>query len=246
MAGLSSRSYNRNILPCVPYPSATERGLNKKYAFAVFTGIVEETGRIVRIEPLGAGRRLTIRANFADALRPDQSVAVNGVCLTVVEATASTFTVEVVAETLRKTTLGYLAEGMPVNLERALPATGRLDGHFVQGHVDTTGEVIAVTKETTDRLYRIRFPRAFRPYLIPTGSIAIDGISLTVARLEEETLTVAIIPHTFRKTNVPTWKPGTPVNLEFDMIGKYVVNWLMHGRDPKAAGLRSSSPLENI
>ncbi len=211
----------------------------------MFTGIIEEVGQIARIDPLKGGRRLTIRANFAGALRPDQSVAVNGVCLTVVATEAQTFTVEVVEETLRKTTLGRLTEGMPVNLERALPADGRLDGHFVQGHVDTTGEVVAVEEEATDRLYRIRFPRALRPYLIPTGSIAIDGISLTVARLEEETLTVAIIPHTFRKTNVPTWRPGTPVNLEFDMIGKYVIGWLTHGRDPKAAALRSSSPLES-
>ncbi|WP_054684220.1 riboflavin synthase [Rhodothermus marinus] len=211
----------------------------------MFTGIIEEVGQIARIDPLGGGRRLTIRANFAGALRPDQSVAVNGVCLTVVAADAQTFTVEVVEETLRKTTLGRLTDGMPVNLERALPASGRLDGHFVQGHVDTTGEVVSVEVEETDRLYRIRFSRAFRPYLIPTGSIAIDGISLTVARLEEETLTVAIIPHTFRKTNVSTWLPGTPVNLEFDMIGKYVIGWLTHGRDPKAAALRSSSPLES-
>jgi len=211
----------------------------------MFTGIIEEVGQIARVDPLGGGRRLTIRANFAGALRPDQSVAVNGVCLTVVAADAQTFTVEVVEETLRKTTLGRLTDGMPVNLERALPADGRLDGHFVQGHVDTTGEVVSVEVEETDRLYRIRFPRAFRPYLIPTGSIAIDGISLTVARLEEETLTVAIIPHTFQKTNVPTWQPGTPVNLEFDMIGKYVIGWLTHGRDPKAVALRSSSPLES-
>lgn len=211
----------------------------------MFTGIVEEIGRIARIHVLNGGRRFTIGANLAQALRPDQSVAVNGVCLTVVAADAQTFTVEVVEETLRKTTLGYLTEGAPVNLERALPATGRLDGHFVQGHVDTIGEVAAVEIEAVDRLYWICFPRIFRPYLIPTGSIAIDGISLTVARLEAERLAVAIIPHTFRKTNVATWQPGTQVNLEFDMIGKYVIGWLMHGRDPKAAALRSSSPLEN-
>ncbi len=211
----------------------------------MFTGIIEEVGQIVRIDPLGGGRRLTLRANFAGALRSDQSVAVNGVCLTVVAADAQTFTVEVIEETLRKTTLGRLTEGTPVNLERALPFNGRIDGHFVQGHVDTTGEVVSVEAEETDRLYCIRFPQAFRPYLIPTGSIAIDGISLTVARLEEEMLTVAIIPHTFQKTNVSTWQPGTLVNLEFDMIGKYVIGWLTHGRDPKAVALRSSSPLQS-
>lgn len=238
--------HNAKLPPrrAVPLPLLAKMA-NNKHACSVFTGIIEEVGHIARIEPLKGGRRLIVRAKFARALRPDQSVAVNGVCLTVVAADAQTFTVEVVEETLRKTTLGHLTEGQPVNLERALLANGRLDGHLVQGHVDTTGEIIGVEAEATGRLYHIRFPRSFRPYLIPTGSIAIDGISLTVARLAEETLTVAIIPHTFQKTNVSTWQPGTPVNLEFDMIGKYVIGWLTHGRDPKAVGLRSSSPLES-
>lgn len=205
----------------------------------MFTGIIEELGRVQQIEPLGGGMRLTIAAQMAPTLRPDQSVAVNGVCLTVVSASAAHFEVVVVEETLRKTTLGSLKPGMPVNLERALQAGARLDGHFVQGHVDTMGEVLEVIPEATGRLYRIRFPEAFRMYVVPTGSIALDGISLTVARLEGDTLTVAIIPHTLAKTNVSTWQPGGRVNIEFDVLGKYVVAWLAQRWDPSLERLRS-------
>ncbi|HMB91436.1 MAG TPA: riboflavin synthase [Rhodothermales bacterium] len=192
----------------------------------MFTGIIEETGRIAAIEELGGGRRLTIEATFAPELRPDQSVAVNGACQTVVAVEGNTFEVVAIEETLRKTTFGALKVGTPVNLERAMQPTGRLDGHFVQGHVDATGEVVAVEKEQTNWLYRVRFDEQFARYLIPVGSITLDGISLTVARLAEHELTVAIIPHTFEKTTVQTWQPGTRVNMEFDMIGKYVVGFL--------------------
>ena len=192
----------------------------------MFTGIIEETGRIAAIEDLGGGRRLTIAASFAQELRPDQSVAVNGACQTVVAVEGHTFDVVAIEETLRKTTFGAFQEGTPVNLERAMQPTGRLDGHFVQGHVDATGEIVAIEKEQTNWLYRVRFDEQFAPYLIPVGSITLDGISLTVARLAEHELTVAIIPHTFEKTTVQTWQPGTRVNMEFDMIGKYVVGFL--------------------
>ena len=192
----------------------------------MFTGIIEEVGKIAAVRDLGGGRRLMIEAKMAPELRPDQSVAVNGVCQTVVAVEANTFDVVAVEETLRKTTFGALAAGRPVNLERAMQPTGRLDGHFVQGHVDATGTVIAVEKEQTNWLYRVRFDAQFAPYLIPVGSITLDGISLTVARLDETELTVAIIPHTYDHTIVSTWQPGTRVNLEFDMIGKYVVGFL--------------------
>jgi len=194
----------------------------------MFTGIIEEVGTLAAARNLGGGRRLTIEARIAPALRPDQSVAINGVCQTVVAVHETTFAVVAVEETLRKTTLGALAAGAPLNLERALQPTGRLDGHFVQGHVDATGMVAAVEKEQTNRLFRIRFDPHFAPYLIPVGSVTLDGISLTVARLGEADLTVAVIPHTYDHTNVSTWTPGTPVNLEFDMIGKYVVRFLAH------------------
>ena len=192
----------------------------------MFTGIIEEIGTIAAARDLGGGRRLRVEATMAPALRPDQSVAINGVCQTVVAVEGTTFDVVAVEETLRKTTVGALTAGMPVNLERALQPTGRLDGHFVQGHVDATGEVVSVEKEQTNWLYRVRFDPQFAPYLIPVGSIALDGISLTVARLDETELTVAIIPHTYENTTVATWTPGSRVNMEFDMIGKYVVGWL--------------------
>ncbi len=205
----------------------------------MFTGIIEEVGKVAAVRDLGGGRRLRIEAKMAPELRPDQSVAVNGVCQTVVAVEGSTFDVVAIEETLRKTTFGALAAGMPVNLERALQPTGRLDGHFVQGHVDATGTVTAVEKEQTNWLYRVRFDPQFAPYLIPVGSITLDGISLTIARLDEPELTVAIIPHTYDHTIVSTWKPGTRINLEFDMIGKYVVGWLAR----QGGGLEQTSKI---
>ena len=192
----------------------------------MFTGIIEEVGRLERVEPLGGGRRLTIAASFADALRPDESVAINGACQTVVATGEDTFEVVTIEETLRKTTFGSLEPGDPVNLERAMQANSRLDGHFVLGHVDATGTVIEATQHQTEWRYRVQFEASYAPYLIPVGSIAVDGISLTVARLNGNTFTVAIIPHTYEHTNVPTWQTGRSVNLEFDMIGKYVVRWM--------------------
>lgn len=201
----------------------------------MFTGIIEEVGRVAAVRDLGGGRRLRVAAAMVPDLRPDQSVAINGVCQTVVAVEEGVFDVVAVEETLRKTTLGALAADTPVNLERPLQPTGRLDGHFVQGHVDATGVVTAVEKEQTNILYRVRFDAQFASYLIPVGSIALDGISLTVARLDEVELTVAIIPHTYAHTNVFTWKPGTRVNMEFDMIGKYVVRWLARQGDLPAS-----------
>ena len=211
----------------------------------MFTGIIKEVGHIATVEPLGsdrAGKRLTIEAEMSPALRADESVSINGACQTVVDTTDTTFSVVTIEETLRKTTFGGLAEGDPVNLERAMKADSRIDGHFVQGHVDTTGTVTAAEREETNWLYRIRFDEPYAAYLIPVGSIAIDGISLTIARLDGSELTVAIIPHTYEHTNVRTWTEGTAVNLEFDMIGKYVVGALQrgtgNGRDtPDAATL---------
>ena len=198
----------------------------------MFTGIIEEVGIVTQVEPLGsddAGKRLTIEAEMAPDLRVDQSVSIDGACQTVVDVNPddSTFAVDTIEETLRKTTFGTLTAGTPVNLERALQAGDRLDGHFVQGHVDATGTVVEVEREETDWLYTIRFDPQYASYLIPVGSIAVDGISLTVARLGDDTFTVAIIPHTHRVTNVAeTWTEGAAVNLEFDLIGKYVARSL--------------------
>jgi riboflavin synthase len=199
----------------------------------MFTGIIEEVGRVAAVEELDGGRRLTLAATFAGALRVDQSVAVNGACQTVVGHTDETFSVVAVEETLAKTNFGALAEGDRVNLERAMRPDGRLDGHFVQGHVDATGEVDGVEELADSWLVRVRYPEQFAPYLIPVGSITLDGISLTVARLGDEgqgpVLTVAIIPHTWAHTTIADWQPGRAVNLEFDLIGKYVVRAMQTG-----------------
>ena len=195
----------------------------------MFTGIIKEVGEIAAVEPLGgdqAGKRLTIQAEMSPELRVDESVSINGACQTVVDTTDTMFSVVTIEETLRKTTFGALKPGDPVNLERAMKADSRIDGHFVQGHVDTTGTVTVAEREETNWLYRVRFDEPYAAYLIPVGSVAIDGISLTVARLDGPELTVAIIPHTYENTNVRTWKEGAEVSLEFDMIGKYVVGAL--------------------
>ncbi len=195
----------------------------------MFTGIIEEVGRVAAVEELGGGRRLTLEASFAPELRVDQSVAVNGACQTVIAAGGQAFSVVAVEETLAKTNLGALGAGDRVNLERAMPAGGRLDGHLVQGHVDATGEVARIEPLADSWLVRVRYPERFAPYLIPVGSVTLDGIALTVARLEDEALTVAIIPHTWTRTTVADWQPGRVVNLEFDLIGKYVVRALERG-----------------
>ncbi|MCS4046225.1 riboflavin synthase [Salinibacter ruber] len=194
----------------------------------MFTGIIEEVGTLTAVESLGsdrAGKRLTIEADLAPELHVDQSVSIDGACQTVVDVDpdASTFAVDSIEETLRKTTFSDLEAGAPVNLERALQAGDRLDGHFVQGHVDATGTITNVEREETDWLYTIQFDPQHAAYLIPVGSVSVDGISLTVARLDEDAFTVAIIPHTHAVTNVAeTWMEGAAVNLEFDLIGKYV------------------------
>jgi riboflavin synthase len=195
----------------------------------MFTGIIEAVGRVARVEHREGGHRLAIEAPFAGELRVDESVAVNGACLTVVAQTDVAFEADVVEETLAKTSLGALAEGDGVNLERAMRADGRLDGHLVQGHIDASGEVVGVEALADSWLVRVRYPEAFAPYLIPVGSVTLDGVSLTVARLEADVLTVAIIPHTWEHTTVREWAPGRRVNLEFDVIGKYVVRALEHG-----------------
>lgn len=199
----------------------------------MFTGIIEEVGRVAAVENLGGGRRFRIAASFAPELRVDQSVAVNGACQTVVGVEGETFEVVAVEETLAKTNFGALERGDRVNLERAMRPDGRLDGHLVQGHVDATGEVAEIEKLADSWLVRIRYPERFAPYLIPVGSVTLDGISLTVARLEDDALTVAIIPHTWQHTTVADWQPGRAVNLEFDLIGKYVVRALERGVGPE-------------
>lgn len=169
--------------------------------------------------------RLQIAAIFSGELSVDQSVAVNGACLTVVEHDAETFTVDVIEETLHKTTLGSFEKGDRLNLERALVLGDRLDGHLVQGHVDARGAIESVDHEGDSRNIRIAYPEKFAPHLIPVGSVTVDGISLTVSKLDdpEGTFQVSLIPHTLEHTTASAWRPGREINLEFDLIGKYVV-----------------------
>ncbi len=195
----------------------------------MFTGIVETVGRVRHVEARGDGRLFTVEAPFAAALRVDESVAVNGACMTVVACDDEAFSFVTVEESLAKTTLGSLETGAPVNLERALVMGARLDGHLVQGHVDAVGSVVRRQTQSASWLFEIAFPPAFAPNLVPVGSVAVDGISLTVARLGEATFTVSIIPHTFEKTTARYWQPGSRVNLEFDLMGKYALR-AMAGR----------------
>lgn len=192
----------------------------------MFTGIIESVGKVQKITHLGGGRRFGIQSELASSLKIDQSIACNGVCLTVVALEEQLFYVEAIEETLRKTSLGTWITGQRINLERAMLLSARLDGHIVQGHVDATGTIESVVSEETGWLYTIRFGQENKVLVIPRGSIAIDGTSLTVARIKDDVLTIGIIPYTYQNTVVSDWQVGTVVNLEFDLLGKYVVGWL--------------------
>lgn len=208
----------------------------------MFTGLVEEMGRIAAVQAIGNGLRFTIAAEYVmDDLTIDASIAVNGVCQTVVSHNSNTFDVIAVEETLKKTTLGNIRTGKKVNLERAMKLSDRLGGHLVQGHVDTCGTVIYLETKSTSHLLTIRFPAEFSRYLIPVGSICMDGISLTCARVEQDTFTVAIIPHTWSKTTIHELRVGSQVNLEFDVLGKYIEKMLQSGTQPLTAGLSKKS-----
>lgn len=192
----------------------------------MFTGIIKEVGRIQKVKQLDGGKELNIRCDLADEVAADQSISINGVCHTVTTHDAESFSVQSVEETLRKTNIGSLKKGDPVNLERSLRPDQLLDGHLVQGHVDATGTIAEIQKEGTDRLFTISYPEEYRNLIVGRGSIAIDGISLTVASEEGQRFTVAIIPYTYEHTNLHNKSEGDTVNLEFDVLGKYVVRYL--------------------
>lgn len=191
----------------------------------MFTGIVKDIGKVAAVRGRGTSLRVTVRYSndsaFSD-LAIDESVAINGACQTVVALGDKAFDVDTIEETLKKTTLGSLAPGTPVNLERALRPSDRLGGHFVQGHVDCVGTVIEAHDLGGSREIRVNFPEEFQPFVVPVGSIAIDGVSLTVATVKENGFTVAIIPYTFENTTISNLKEGSRVNLEFDILGKYI------------------------
>ncbi|MGH7496190.1 MAG: riboflavin synthase [bacterium] len=189
----------------------------------MFTGIVEEIGRIQAAVELARARQLEIVAQkvLADT-KIDDSICVNGVCLTVVAVNEETFTVQVVDETLRKTTLGNLRAGSRVNLERAVRLADRLGGHLVQGHIDGNGRIVAIEPQSAGKLMKVEVPAELLRYIIPRGSIALEGVSLTVARLEDPVITVALIPHTLECTTLGDRYVGAGLNIEADLIGKHL------------------------
>ncbi len=194
----------------------------------MFSGIVEEAARVVAVRHDGGNMHLTVKSSFTDELKIDQSVAHNGVCLTVVSLDGDgTYTVTAIQETLDRSNLGDLKEGSLVNLERSMVMNGRLDGHIVQGHVDTTAVCEAIEDVEGSRYYKFRYAvdqsLVAKGYMtVEKGSVTVNGVSLTVCDSERDSFRVAIIPYTFEHTNFRDIKPGDRVNIEFDIIGKYL------------------------
>jgi len=192
----------------------------------MFTGLVESMGVVRSFEKRGDAARLTLETTLSGELIPGESLAVNGCCLTVTDRNDGEVAFDLLGETLARTNLGSLMPSTRVNLERALRADGRFGGHFVQGHVDTTAEVIQVDAKGEDLNLVIRIPSGGARYFIEKGSVAVNGVSLTVASLEEDRFGLWIIPHTRRETNLGDLKCGAPVNLEYDMLAKYAARQL--------------------
>ena len=188
----------------------------------MFTGLVAGLGNVQSVEQDGAGVRLRVATPLGADLEPGDSVAVNGVCLTAVEPTSEGFRADVMAETLRRSSLGPLGQGDSVNLELPLRASDRLGGHIVQGHVDGVGTVASVTDEGFARVVRIAASPDVLRYVVEKGSIAVDGVSLTVASVDDEGFTVSLIPETLERTTLGGATPGRVVNLEVDVLAKYV------------------------
>lgn len=190
----------------------------------MFTGIVEEVGTVVE----AVDHRLVVRATTLDGVAVGDSIAVNGACLTVVELTDATFAVDLSDETLARTALGSLAEGSPVDLERALLPTSRMGGHFVQGHVDGVGTVVELSGPVEARVMSIDAPAEVERYLIEKGFITVDGISLTVTSVVGATFSIAVIPYTWEHTVLGSKQLGDAVNLEVDVLAKYVAKFVSH------------------
>lgn len=203
----------------------------------MFTGIVEEVGKVIRIEQKGENRRITVEAAGAPKeLGTGHSVAVSGVCLTALDIKSKSFCADLAPETWARTSFSRIHEGAMVNLELPMKADGRFGGHIVQGHVDGVGKVIAFERiaHSGNWWLHIEIPPEVEKYTVYKGSISIEGISLTVAKLEGNRCTIAIIPHTVEMTNLNSLKPGDPVNLEADLIAKYVEK-MMHGESQESS-----------
>lgn len=209
----------------------------------MFTGIIEEVGRVARIDQKGENRRITIEAqNTPKELKTGNSVAVSGVCLTALDIKPTSFCADLAPETWVRTSFSRIKEGALVNLELPMKADGRFGGHIVQGHVDGVGRLIAFDRipDSENWWLHIEIPAELDRYVVYKGSISIEGISLTVARIEDRRCTVAIIPHTVDMTNLNSLRPGDPVNLETDLIAKYVEK-MMEGKSSQ-----STITLENL
>jgi len=208
----------------------------------MFNGLIEALGEVVELKPIPAGLRIRIEASLAAELSVGESVAVNGVCLTVIHIERGEFHADVSPETVLVTGLGELRPGVVVNLERSMRADARIGGHFVQGHVDATGRIEEVRHESEFHRFSVAFPSLLVPYLVCKGSIAVDGISLTVADVSDTRFDIQVVPFTWEHTNLCRATPGTVVNLECDIIGKYVVRALESGE----FGSLSSRQLDRV
>jgi len=195
----------------------------------MFTGIVEQRGSVVSVETANGGMRLVLDTGTLPAIELGGSISVNGVCLTGVETGPGRVAVDVVKETLSRSTLAELQPGDPVNLERPMAANGRFDGHIVQGHVDGVGAIIAIEPEGSGRRLRLRIPDALSRYVIEKGSITVDGVSLTVAAVKGDEVEIALIPHSLQVTTLGLRAVGEKVNLEVDLVAKYVEKLLKAG-----------------
>ena len=205
----------------------------------MFTGLIQDIGEIQSLQHRGGGVSLTISTQLdLRSVKVGDSVAVEGVCLTVVEVSGRTFSAEVSPETLGRTTLASLKKGQPVNLETALKMSDPLGGHLVSGHVDGTGEIAEVTREGNSLRYRFRVPPEVGRYLIEKGSVAVDGISLTVAECRDQGFSVSVIPHTAGRTTLGKKKAGDKVNLENDLIAKYVEKFVRQAGGPAPPSTR--------
>ena len=209
----------------------------------MFTGIIEELGRVRSLERRGEGVRMTVEARaVTGGTREGDSIAVNGVCLTALEVRADSFAADGSRETLQRSTLGHLRAGSVVNLERAVTPSTRLGGHIVQGHVDARGRFLSAEEHGGSWTVRVGFPPELARYLVLKGSVAVEGISLTVAGLAEDYFEIAVIPKTWAATNLSALRPGDPVNLEADIIAKYVER-ILSVAPPREAGAAARSPL---
>lgn len=194
----------------------------------MFTGIIEETGTVTRIKKQNHSASLEINAHtILDDVQVGDSISVNGICLTVTSFHGTAFTADVMHETLNRSTLSQLTTGTSVNLERAMAASGRFGGHIVSGHIDGTGKIIRIAKDSNAVWYTITADRTLLRYIVEKGSIAVDGISLTVASVESDCFSVSAIPHTIQETTLKDRRQNDVVNLETDMIGKYVERFLL-------------------